>query len=166
MTAPETLEEIRNDEAGFAYPRAILDGCESALVLFAAGFHGRQDAFWIANAGLTATCVDTDAGRLMEMRSVYPDGWEFFTDNAYEFVSVIADTTDLKWDVVSVDCPSGAFDRCAELVGDWCRLATRAVILGTGKTTSVSAPVGWEITDRRKRSTYDGGVFWTVLEPA
>jgi hypothetical protein len=43
-------------------------------------------------------------------------------------------------------------------------MARKAVILGTGVGTEVSAPDGWHVSDVRKRSDYDGGVYWTVLE--
>ena len=39
-------------------------------------------------------------------------------------------------------------------------------VIGTGVTTWVEPPVGWRITDRRKRTDHDGGVYWTVVEPA
>lgn len=160
MIGPATLEAIRSEPEGIAYPCDMLIGCKDALVLFAAGFHGKQDAFWIAEAGLAATCVDNDAQKLLEMRHVYPIAWEFITDDAFEYIATI----DRRWDVVSVDCPSGAFDRCADLIGDWCRLARHAVVLGTGPDTPLEAPDGWTVTDRRHRSDYDRGVYWAVLE--
>ena len=54
------------------YPRRVLDGLTTALVLFAAAFHGRQDAIWIAKAGMNGTCVDIDAEKLEEMKVAYP----------------------------------------------------------------------------------------------
>lgn len=158
--SPVSLEQVRDDAAGESFPRSVLERCESALVLFAAGFHGSQDAFWVAAAGLSATCVDQRPGNLGEMAAVYPDSWEFVRADAFEF----AESTDETWDLVSVDCPTGAFDRCADLVGLWCSLARVAVVLGTGFATSVSPPEGWQVTDVRQRSVFAGGVFWTVLE--
>lgn len=159
-TAPRTREDIRDEEAGESFPQYLLVGCETALVLFAAGFLGKQDAFWIAEAGLTATCIDSDAERLGEMMPLYPYRWAFLHDDAFDY----ATDTRRKWDVVTVDCPSGAFARCSGMVDVWCSRARVAVVLGTGFRTIVTAPEGWRVTERRRRSSHDGGVYWTVLE--
>lgn len=155
-----TLAEIRRSADG-TYPKGLLDACDTALVLFAAGFYGRQDGIFIADAGITATCVDIRPQRLRDMAAVYPGSWEFFVDDAYEFAAL----TERRWDLVSIDCPSGAFVRCAELVGLWCSLARVAVVLGTGKGTVVEPPEGWRVTDVIQRSQFSGGVYWSVLEP-
>ena len=155
-----SLANIR-DSADNTYPVSVLEGCETALLLFSAGFFGSQEAIFVADAGLTATCVDIRPKRLHEMAAVYPSGWEFLVDDAFDF----AETTERQWDVVSVDCPSGAFQRCADMVYVWCGLALRAVVLGTGPSSSVTAPAGWRITSVQKRSDYRGGTYWTVLEP-
>lgn len=142
------------------FPHAILAGCETALVVFAAHFRGVQDAYWIAEAGLTATCVDMDRQKLEDMEPMYPSDWEFVEADAYEW----AVQPGRQWDVVTLDPWSGQFQRCADNISAWCRLARHAVVLGTGLSTDVEAPTGWTVTDRRRRSDYDGGVFWTVLE--
>lgn len=158
--ATVTLDDLRDLDAGAAYPGFVLDGAETALVLFAAGFLGRQDAYWIADAGLRARCVDEDAEKLAEMRDLYPADWSWRAADVWSW-------SDPKvYDVVSLDPWTQDFQRCADMVGKWCSLARRAVVLGTGVTTTVLAPTGWQVTDARKRSDYDGGVFWTVLEPA
>lgn len=156
-----TREGIRDERAGEAFPQNLLIGCKTALVLFAAGFFGKQDAFWVAEAGLTATCVDNDEILLRQMQEMYPPDWCFLPDDAYVYIV----ETKRRWDVVTVDCPSGHFARCAQMVDQFCRVAYHGVVLGTGINTKVEAPEGWEITDKRRRSDYDGGVFWTVLEP-
>lgn len=159
-----TLDAVRESSRADLYPRHALLGCEDALVLFAAAFHGAQDAVWIADAGLTATCVDIDQFKLMQMEDAYPDEWSFVCADAFEYTTGAAIDAKRQWDVVSVDCPSNLFDRCAELVPLWCLLARRAVILGTGIHTDVVPPTGWQITERRSRSNFQGGVYWTVLE--
>ena len=162
IAAPATLEEIRDDHAGAVYPRAILGGCHTALVVFAAGFFGRQDAYWIAEANLHATCIDTDAERLDAMAAVYPTGWDFIEADAYRWVERATG----RWDVVSVDCPTGHFEKCADMLPVWCRLATRAVVLGTGPNhDALTSPPGWRLLEARRRSDYvPGGVWWAVLE--
>jgi hypothetical protein len=160
-----TLEQVRVGAAARLYPRDRLEGCETALVLFAAAFHGQQDAIWMADAGLTATCVDVDAEKLGEMEAVYPAGWEFVQEDAFEY-TISADIEHRRtWDVVSLDCPSNLFDECADFLPLWCELANRAVILGTGVSTVVEPPPAWRVTERLRRSNFLGGVYWTVLEP-
>lgn len=162
MNAPATLEAIRDAEGGELYPRHVLIGCETALVLFAAGFWGRQDAYWVAEAGLRATCVDTDGERLEQMRALYPGGWDFAEADAYAF----AEATGQMWDLVSIDCPTNHFERCADLVPLWCEIARQAVVLGTNRQLAreINPPAGWEKTEIRYRSDFAGGVYWATLE--
>lgn len=159
MVAVVTLEKIRASSSADRYPCAVLDGCETALVLFAAAFHGAQDALWIADAGLTATCVDVDKQRLHEMANLYPEDWTFVDADVFEYA-----TTATPRDVVSLDPPSNLFDKCAELLPLWCLIARKAVILGTGKDTVVDVPDGWYLDGYRQRSHFLGGVFWAVLK--
>jgi len=142
------------------YPTDLLTGCETALVLFAAAFGGRQDAAFIADAGLAATCVDQDGDRLLEMAINYPAGWEFVHRDVYEFVR----EETRRWDVVSADPWTTQFDRCADLLPTLCRLARRAVILGTGPGTILGAADGWRETSRVHRSDYRGGTYWATVE--
>lgn len=163
VTAPATLDEIRYLNAGAVFPGPLLKDCDTALVMFAAGFYGMQDAYWIADAGLTATCVDADGDKLEAMRRLYPDDWRFVRHDVYTFPD--GEPEGSQWDVVSLDPWTNEFSRCAEYVDLWCSLARRFVFLGTGLSTKVEPPVGWRIRDVMKRTDYDGGVFWTVLEP-
>ena len=55
------------------YPVEALRGLRTALMGFCAAFLGRQDCVWVEEAGLVATCVDTDAERLFEMAGLYPE---------------------------------------------------------------------------------------------
>ena len=155
-----TLEQVRAGGSPALYPRHVLPGCDTALVLFAAAFYGQQDAVWIAEAGLTATCVDLDHNKLEEMRDAYPDDWEFVAGDVFEYVS----RTNDRWDVVSIDCPSNLFAHCAAFVPVWCILARKAVVLGTGREP-FTAPPGWQVTERLYRSSFKGGTYWAVLEP-
>ena len=163
--APRTLADVRDPDGDPSYPIHLLTGCTDALILFAAGFHGRQDAWHIANHRLYGTCVDADGALLEEMRSVYPDGWEFYEQDVFAFTQR-ALQTERTWDIVSLDPFTNLFDRCADMLETWCVLARRAVILGSGTYTVVDAPDGWQVTDQRFRSDFHGGVYWRVLEPA
>lgn len=156
---------VRRDEgSGMAFPRSLLKPGDSALVLFAAGFHGAQDALWIADAGLEADCVDIDDRKLDEMAAEYPATWRFTAMDVFDFAEA-AEAAGERWDVVSIDCPTNLFDRCAEHMKLWCALARKAVILGVGQATEVAMPPGWRTTDIRQRSGFAGGVYWLVAEP-
>jgi hypothetical protein len=145
------------------FPHDVLVGCETALVLFAAGFHGRQDAYWIKEAGMTATCVDSDPALLEEMKPLYPDDWSFVCDDAYGYALYADKHLSRQWDVVTLDPWTNEFQRCADNLPAWCRIARHSVVLGTGVHTDVTAPAGWRIEAVRKRTDYDGGVFWHLL---
>jgi hypothetical protein len=160
VVAVVTLQNVREGANPKLFPRHALVGCNDALVLFAAAFYGKQDAVWIADAGLTATCVDIDEAKLEVMAAAYPDDWTFVTGDCFEFATVAGQ----QWDVVSIDCPSNEFGRCAELLPLWCLLARKVVLLGSGLLSQVVPPDGWLVTDTVHRSNYTGGVFWSVVE--
>lgn len=155
-----TLDAVRSEHEGQVFPRHLLDRCQDALVLFAAGFDGRQDAYWVNEAGVDATCVDIRT--LDRMRQLYPATWEFVQGEAFAF----ARATERQWDLVTVDCPSGMFALCAEHVALFCHLARVAVVLGNGLGVKVTPPAGWKVTEKRRRSNFRGGVYWLVLEHA
>lgn len=154
---PETFEAIR-DADDRSFPTGVLRDARTALVLFSSAWYGMQDAYYVAAAGLRATCVDIRSENFEDMQRLYPEGWEFVQDDAYEFVK----RTQRKWDVVTVDCPSGHFQKCADLLPTLCRLARRAVVLGSGAATRVEMPEGWRELTRNRRSMMYGGVYWTV----
>ena len=164
--APRTLADVSDPDGDTSYPRQLLRKGDTALILFAAGFHGRQDAWHCADRGLAGTCVDTDGALLAEMEAVYPEGWEWHEADVFSFAAHAA-LEERMWDVVSLDPFTNLMDRCAEDLPMWCLLARRAVILGSGRFTVVDAhvPAGWRISDQRFRSDFHGGVCWRVLEP-
>lgn len=158
---PASFNEI-GDPDDRSFPVGVLRDCRDALVLFAQAWYGMQDGYYVAKAGLRGTCVDLRDHNYAAMRELYPEGWEFVQADVYEFV----EDTERTWDVVTVDCPSGHFQRCADLLPELCSLAIRAVVLGSGAETRVTVPGGWVQTSRNLRSTMYGGVYWTVLERA
>jgi hypothetical protein len=161
--APRSLADVRDPDADATslYPRHVLRDSRTALCLFSARWHGRQDAYWLAEAGLRTTCVDQDEARLREMKAVYPPDWEFVAGDAFE----TAQWRDMKWDVVSLDPFTDLFDRCADNLPLWCALANDAVILGCATDQQITAPAGWQEVRRVFRSSYGGGVEWVVLQP-
>lgn len=146
------------------YPEWALQGCETALIVFAAEFGGMNDAAWIRDAGLRATCVDVNAEKLIDMEQWYPADWEFVVADAYNFHPEDW-PHEGRWDVVSLDPFTNHFQKCADNIAEWCAMARRAVIIGTGTDTVIKSPAGWQQTDCVKRTDYQGGVYWTVLEP-
>jgi hypothetical protein len=160
VTAPRSLDAVRAAGGPAGFPVDLLTGCRTALVLFAARWHGRQDAAWIAKAGLHGTCVDLDGERLAEMKAIYPDGWEFVEGDAFDAPELAAGS---DWDVVTLDPFTGLFQEVADRLDDWCQLANHLVVLGCGHDTDIVAPAGWKVARRTLRSTYRGGVYWTTL---
>lgn len=157
---PASFDDIEDLHSGSVYPR--LEGFQTALCLFCAEWHGRQDAYWIAKQGMTGTCVDLNAKHLREMQEVYPSGWEFIKADVYEW------ETDRTWDVVTLDPWTGQFERCADLLPRWCSLANHVVVLGHGnyRLTEPQAPDGWRQDVKIKRSDYKGGINWLVFRRA
>lgn len=154
-----TLDKLR-DRAN-VYPTRLLTRAETSLVLFCAAFHGRQDAIKHLDAGLVATCVDSDAQKLDEMRAIYPRDWTFVCDDVYRFAAL----EERCFDVVSLDPPTNQSNTCAEMIDLWCALAAKAVILGGTIETHemIVAPKGWRKLTPLHRSTYLGGIYWTPL---
>lgn len=157
---PRTMSEIRDDPQRF--PRDILRDSKTALCVFAAEWHGRQDAYWLYEAGLTTTCVDLNDQKLDEMKRVYPDTWQFHSVDAFTFVQ---ESAGLRWDVVTADPFTGEMmDRCHFDLKRWCGLANETVIMGSTAAQRIpKGPPGWRIEDIVTRSSFGGGVFWTVL---
>lgn len=146
------------------YPRQVLRDSQTALLLFAGGFRGRNDGYWFAAEGLAADCVDLDQAGLDEMRGAYPGSWRFFHDDAYLFALKSRDWG-RRWDVLSIDPPTGQFEECAAMLPVWCSLARDAVILGSSPRMEIVAPDGWQVVNRIHRSHFRRGVEWVVLEP-
>ncbi len=159
MGAPVTLDRIRYEEEADLYPTDALTGLSTAFMGFCAGFLGRQDCVWVADARLDATCVDIDLERLDEMTPMYPAAWRFVHADVFEYARQRY-AQGARFDVVSLDPPTNLFDRVADTVDLWCRLARQVVIVGTARGT----PLGWHISSVIRRSHYQGGTYWTVLE--
>jgi hypothetical protein len=158
------LDQIADNPA--AFPSDVLKGAQTGLCVFAAEWHGKQDAQWLARAGIRTTCVDRNRQKLAEMEMIYPDGWQFSDIDAFGFVQNSL-YNGLRWDVVTADPFTGqAMDRCHRELDQWCKLANNAVVMGSTIIQQVErAPAGWRIAERRYRGDYVGGVYWTVLLP-
>lgn len=163
--APRSLADVRDpDGTEDRYPRHVLRDSKTALCLFAARWHGRQDAYWLAEAGLETTCVDTDGERLSEMAAVYPADWSFVQADAFDWAE-LAWAEGRRFDIVSLDPFTSLFYRCETSLPLWCSLARDAVIMGCAEGQPVAAPDGWMEVRRVWRSDYGDGVEWVVLQP-
>lgn len=153
-----TLEHVAMEAR--PYPAHLLEGCETGLVLFAAAFLGHNDAIHFAEAGVQTTCVDTDAERLAEMRTLYPEDWEWEVCDAWDY-EVFATGYCFQWDAVSCDTWTGdLMHRSLASLNLWCSLAHKLVTATiTDDVPMVDAPDGWkaELFPRSER------VSWLVL---
>lgn len=157
-----TLEHVARD-AG-AYPVELVEDADSALILFAAAFMGRNDAIHFATEGVRdVTLVDIDAGRLELMRALYrDDDWVWRAGDAWEVARELAEAG-RKFDVVSVDTFTGeAEEKSLGSLGLWTSLANDAVVVTASSDSAYRAPAGWS-TRIVWRSLH---VYWLVLEDA
>lgn len=158
--APASLREVRDPYGRDLFPTQALSESKTALVVFCAAFHGMQDAYWVAEAGLQATCVDTDSEMLAEMRAVYPTDWEFVAEDAFYYGMSCLE----RFDVVTLDPFTMDMSQVAANMRVWCDLARNVVIVGHDIHTRIEAPHGWQIVHTIQRSDKYGGIFWSVLE--
>lgn len=141
VVAVNTLDDLQRQAR--PYPAHLLPETGTALGLFAAGFHGWNDCIHFARKGLQTTCVDIDQDKLLEMAAVYPEGWEFRVDDAWEFAERSA-LEGREWDVVSVDPFFGdAAERAWETLYLWVTLAKSMVTLTVKSDTQLNTPDGW-----------------------
>jgi hypothetical protein len=119
---PESLDDLQPGP----FPAEALDSCKSALLLFCAGFYGRNDAIHLARAGVAdVTGVDRDAERLAVMRALYPSTWSFVE------ADVFAWHPDRRFDLVIADPQTSDWERMYNtlpIVSGW---AHKMVVLGT-----------------------------------
>lgn len=144
------------------YPRELLDGCESGLVLFAAAFLGHNDAIHFAEAGIpNVTLVDVDGERLDEMAELYRDkSWTWLTADAWD-VALNARRLGTKFDAVSVDTFTGpALERSLRSLDLWTAIARKLVTV-TSVGTHFDVPRGWYGRLRKRSANAD----WLVLRP-
>jgi hypothetical protein len=142
------------------YPSYLLPEDGQGLLLFAAGFLGWNDAVHFVRAGMTATCVDTNEEKLREMSAIYPLGWAFRAEDAWEFAEHHREHG-IMYDAVSVD---PFFEDLAvrtwESLELWLSLARELVTLTVHADTELEIPQGW------KSSYFPRGsnVGWLVMQ--
>jgi hypothetical protein len=153
------------DRESFTYPRHLLEGCRSALLLFASGRMGAADGRWVQEAGLEdVTAVDWDRKTLEPFSEVYPACWDYVEADVREFVGIAG----RRWDVVSADAPSQMADELPDLLPRYCELANRYVVAtlavtGDGEPVVPPSPAGWSyLGEPVYRAEFEGRRFWWV----
>jgi hypothetical protein len=158
-TGAVTLDELRARSG--PYPKELLPGCETALVLFGAAFLGANDAIHLADAGIAAvTVVDIDGDRLERMRALYPPTWRFVAADAFAF-SATEREAGARYDLLSIDPFTGLMPRCREHLPVFLELARRALVLGVEHGGVFEPPAGWRASRVERSDLAD----WLVLEP-
>jgi len=108
---------------------------------------------------MVATCVDTDVSKLWIMKVLYPDDWQFFVMDAWEFADE-ARRHGRTWDVVSVDTYLGdAEERSVTTLELWCSLAVELVTVTVRVGREVDVSDGW----RESRFPRSSKAEWLVL---
>lgn len=140
---PKSLEEIIEENYNAPFPKYALSQCETALMLFCAGFYGRNDCVWVAEAGLTnVVCIDTDQEKLDVMRKLYPVKWSFVCTDVYK-VQLYE-----KYDLVVADIPLGQFEESRNWYSKWCNLAIKYVLVAADPNQIINAgllPRDWKV---------------------
>ncbi len=152
---PITFDQLNRNAQ--PYPGHILPEGGTGLALFSAGFHGWNDVIHMARKQMTVDCVDTDTDKLFAMAQVYPTGWSFRVQDAWQFA--YDHVGYMHWDVVTVDPFTNDAPRALETLDLWCGLATELVTLTVLVGAGVEIPDGWEsdIFPRSRRAS------WLVL---
>lgn len=169
-TYPLGLDEP--DAEALAFPREILDGVESALILFGSGRGGAADGRWFAEARIeNVTVVDWDAATLDPMMASAPASWRCVCTDISEFERVLLSR---KWGHVSADPPSQLAPQILERMQRWleCAYASATITLyrhcfigePSLDAPELVPPAGWTFTELILRSDFRGGIYWLVCE--
>jgi len=155
---PTSYQEINKQAC--PYPAFLLPEGGTGLCVFSAGFYGQNDVIHMARKKMTVTCVDKDAEKLFAMAQLYPQGWEFRVDDAWEFAErSVHDGR--RFDAVSVDPFLGdAAERVWETLYLWTSLARNLLTITVKTDTQLNVPEGWELSGYFPRSHR---AAWMVL---
>lgn len=164
------------DAEALAFPREILDGVESALILFASGRGGATDGRWFAEAGIEdVTLVDWDEDTLAAMAAHAPPSWRPICADALNFRANAVGVPPLEH--VSADPPSQLAPEIMETLRCWLALATKSATISVYRHCFIGEPTldapelanppeGWTYTNLIRRSDFRGGIYWLVAEHA
>lgn len=161
------------DAEALAFPREILDGVESALILFASGRGGATDGRWFAEAGISQVdFLDWDADTLTPMTMRAPKGWL-----GQVFDCTVLPEGAFKSDHVSADPPSQLAPEIVGFIPGWLACARKSATITLYRHCFIGEPTldapelanppeGWTYTNLIRRSDFRGGIYWLVAEHA
>jgi O-antigen/teichoic acid export membrane protein len=180
--APASLDEVRKSADPQSFPTDAVAGAHSAACFFAAAFHGRNDALFLADAGVAdVLCVDVDAEKLGAMREIYPPAWRFVVGDAYAAAEDLRARSE-RVDVVVADAWQSDADRALDALPLWCAVARRCVLVTIPKpwlderrlAPDAAAVAKWlgerhgtafRVESLHRRADWSGGVWWLVVRP-
>ena len=97
-TMSAARDAIRAEANPATFPVDLLPGHHSALLLFCAGFLGRNDGIHLWDAGIRdVQGIDNDETLVTQMRKLYP-GWKIDVSDVYHWASRHAGTE--QWELV------------------------------------------------------------------
>jgi hypothetical protein len=159
---PKSLKQLREANAHFPFPRYVLQTCDNALMLFCAGFYGKNDCVWVEEAGITnVTAVDIDQDKVNVMKSLYPDEWEFLVEDVYSFTAK-ATSKGLEYTLVVADVPLTQFESSRPWYKHWCLLSTKYVLITAEANAFVRAghlPRDWKVKAVINRTSQSSWLF-------
>ena len=127
-TMSAARDAIRAEANPATFPVDLLPGHHSALLLFCAGFLGRNDGIHLWDAGIRdVQGIDNDETLVTQMRKLYP-GWKIDVSDVYHWASRHAGTE--QWELVVLDPQTNHTARCLALLPTWTSLARNTVVLG------------------------------------
>lgn len=140
-TVPTSYDEV--NRRACPYPSYLLPEGGTGLALFSAGFYGQNDVIHMARKRMHVTCVDLDEEKLWTMAELYPAGWEFRVDDAWEFAERRVHDG-ITYDAVSVDPFMGdAADEVIDTFYLWVTLARKLLTVTVAANTRLNIPIGW-----------------------
>lgn len=179
---PPDLDAIEMS-AQRAFPVRLLNQCNTAASFFCARYYGKNDTIHLYSMGVPhVTLIDNDAARTETMRSLYPQDWEVYIDDAFDVVRRFV-ANGRKFDMVVCDTHTTVADRANfSDLHLFTAIAAKYLLLMYQKKTfdalGISpepAPLSAALTrelgfpvharDVILRSTYCGGTYWSVIVP-
>ena len=145
------LDEVRV-LANYEYPTDLLDDldAETGLLLFGAGFYGRNDGIHLADAGLTCTVIDVDLDKMAAMKRVYPSSWTFEVCDVFDWIRRPVLPT---FDVVSVDPQLAHMGISMDWRRLWAARARKLLVIGARTWRDGTPEIGgWEVGPEYRRN--------------
>lgn len=160
-TPPTSLDEIRRLGNRATFPQNLLSYCDSALMLFCAGFYGANDCIWVQHHGIRRVRgIDVDDDKLRVMRKLYPPNWWFSHADVFESIPSMLK----KYDLVVADPSINLVQRLLKRVRCLTDLSEKFVVVTIQGTVEYdwTLPSDWYIRGYHLRN--QAGTCWMILE--